>query len=96
MDQFPRLGKRELIYLLLFTRNYVVSIGEVCSSSGCLGWATLFYCVTLCAYHIIILVVVRHTPKLDLQSRCISNRKGIINQRVSQSQSYIYVYTQIY
>ena len=41
VDQFPRLGKRELIYLLLFSRNYVVSVGEVCSSSGCLGWATL-------------------------------------------------------
>ena len=36
---------------------------------------------------------VRHTPKLDLQSRRISNRKGIINQKVGQSQSYIYVYT---
>ena len=23
--------------MLLFTRNYVVSVGEVCSSSGCLG-----------------------------------------------------------
>ena len=54
MDQGPRLGKRELIYLLLFTRNYVVSIGEVCSSSGCLGWATLFYCDTPCAFHMII------------------------------------------
>ena len=56
MDQFPRLGKRELIYLLLFTLNYVVSVGEVCSSSGCLGWATLFYCGTPCAFHIIILM----------------------------------------
>ena len=26
MDQLPRLGKRELICLLLFTRNYVVSV----------------------------------------------------------------------
>ena len=42
MDQLPRLGKRELIYLLLFTCNYSVSDGEVSSSSGCLGWATLF------------------------------------------------------
>ena len=38
---------RELIYLLLFTSNYAVSVGEVSSSSGCLGWATLFfYCGT--------------------------------------------------
>ena len=43
MDQLPRLGKRELICLLLFTCNYVVSGGEVSSSSGCLGWATLFF-----------------------------------------------------
>ena len=46
MDQLPRLGKRELICLLLFTCNYVVLFGEVSSSSGCLGWATLFYCGT--------------------------------------------------
>ena len=38
-----RLGKRELIYMLVFTYNYVVSVGELSSSSGCLGWATLFY-----------------------------------------------------
>ena len=41
VDQLPRLGKRELICLLLFTFNYVVSVGEGSSSSGCLGWATL-------------------------------------------------------
>ena len=29
--------------------------GEVSSSSGCLGWATLFYCGTPWAFHIIIL-----------------------------------------
>ena len=33
----------ELIYLLI-TCNYVVSVGKVSSSPGCLGWATLFYC----------------------------------------------------
>ena len=32
--------------------------GEVSSSSGCLGWATLFYCGTPWAFHIII--VKRH------------------------------------
>ena len=36
----------ELICLLLFTYNCVVSVGEVFPSSGCLGWATLFYCDT--------------------------------------------------
>ena len=29
VDQFPLLGKRGRIYMLLFTRNYVVSVGEV-------------------------------------------------------------------
>ena len=43
MDQLPRLGKRGLVYLLLFTCKYVVSVGEASSSSGCLGWATLFF-----------------------------------------------------
>ena len=46
VDQLPRLGKRMLICLLLFTCNYVVSVRRVSSSSGCLGWATLFYCGT--------------------------------------------------
>ena len=54
MDHLPRLGKRELIYLLLFTCNNVVSVGEVSSSSGFLGWATLFNCGTPLAFHIII------------------------------------------
>ena len=46
VDQLPRWGKRELICLLLFTCNYVVPFGEVSISSGCLGWATVFYCGT--------------------------------------------------
>ena len=41
MDQKLRLGKRELNCLLLFTCNYVVSVGEVFSSFGCLGKSTL-------------------------------------------------------
>ena len=41
MDQLPPLGKRELICLLLFTCNYVVSIREVSSSSG--AWDELLY-----------------------------------------------------
>ena len=31
--------------------------GEVSSSSGCLGWATLFYCGTPLAFHIVILQI---------------------------------------
>ena len=36
--------------------------GEVSSSSGCLGWATLFYCGTPLAFHIIILVLITSVP----------------------------------
>ena len=39
LDRLPRLGKGELVCLLLFTCNYVVSVGEGSSSSGRLGWA---------------------------------------------------------
>ena len=46
MDQLPRLGKRELTCLLLFTCNYVVSVGEVSSYSGRLECTELFYCGT--------------------------------------------------
>ena len=55
MDQLPRLGKRELNCLLLFTCNYVVSVGEVSSSSVCLGWATSFYCGSPWTFHITIM-----------------------------------------
>ena len=40
------VGEKRLICLLLFTCNFVVFVGEVSSSSGCLGRATLFYCGT--------------------------------------------------
>ena len=40
---YKREEKRELICLLLFTCNYVVSVWRGFSSSGCLGWATIFY-----------------------------------------------------
>ena len=55
MDQLPWLGKRELICLLLFTCNYLVSVRRG-FLFGCLGWATLYYCGTPRAFHIIILL----------------------------------------
>ena len=33
----------------------MVSVGEDSSYSGCLGWATLLYCGTPCAFYVIIL-----------------------------------------
>ena len=41
MDQLPRLGKRELICLLFFTCSYMVSVGDISSSSG--AWDGLCY-----------------------------------------------------
>ena len=42
-DQLPWLGNRELICLLSFTCNYVVSVWR---GFLFLGWAALFYCGT--------------------------------------------------
>ena len=69
MDQLPRFQKRELIGLLMLNCNYVGSVGGVSSSSGCLGWATLFYCGTPCAFHIIILLVLRLIFKYPLKEQ---------------------------
>ena len=41
MDQLPQLVKRELICLLLFTCNYVVSVGEFPLPLG--AWDGLHY-----------------------------------------------------
>ena len=46
VDQLPRLEKREIICLPLFTCNYLISVAEVSSSSRYLRMATLFYCGT--------------------------------------------------
>ena len=54
MDQLPRLGKRELISLMLFACNYVVSVRRGFLLPGCLGWATVFYCGTPSAFRVII------------------------------------------
>ena len=42
MDPLPRMGKGELVFLISFTCNYMVSV----SSSWCFGCATVFYCGT--------------------------------------------------
>ena len=49
-------------------------LGEVSSSPGCLGWATLFYCGTPRAFHIII---------LDEQI-CISRQKEVYERKVNE------------
>ena len=47
--------------------------GEVSSSSGCLGWAALFYCGTPCALHIIIFHLTTVALRLAL-STCETNQ----------------------
>ena len=73
INYVPWLGKRELICLLLLTCDFVVSVGEVSSSTGCLGWATLFHCGTPCAFHIIILQFPWQHACLREISRCLSS-----------------------
>ena len=40
------VGEERANLSAIVTCNYVVFVGEVSSSSKCLGWATLFYCGT--------------------------------------------------
>ena len=46
VDQLPRFGKRELIFCYYLLVIMWFLFGEISSSSGCLGWAALFYCGT--------------------------------------------------
>ena len=52
--------------------------GEVSSSSGCLGWATLFYCGTPWAFHLIILLIVEANELLHVYVTCKNLSEGII------------------
>ena len=54
--------------------------GEVSSSSGCLGWGTLFYCGTPCAFHIVI-------------SNCITDDMQTCNIDGLMLVGLLYVYT---
>ena len=55
LDQVPRLGKKELICLLSFTCNYVVSVRRGFLFLLVLGKGCVFYCGTPWAFHILIL-----------------------------------------
>ena len=83
MDQFSRLGKSIFIcYCLLvimwfLLERFVIPLG---------AWDGLRYFIVALPVPSILLFLWT-APKLDLQSRRISDRKGIINQTVGQSQS---------
>ena len=55
MDQLPRLGKRELVCLLLFTCNYVVSVRRGFLFFWVHGMDYVIYCGTPWTFHIMIL-----------------------------------------
>ena len=55
MDQLPRLGKRELICLLLFTCNYVVSVSRGFLFLWVLGMGYVTLLLHSPSLHIIIL-----------------------------------------
>ena len=57
MDQLPRLGKRELICLLLFTCNYVVSVWRGFLFLWVLGMGYVILLWHSLSLHIIILIV---------------------------------------
>ena len=63
MDQLPRLGKRELICLLLFTCNYVVFVRGGSLFLWVLGMGYVIFCGTPWAFHIIISNPGRAIPK---------------------------------
>ena len=46
--------EQRAVFLLLFTRNFVVSVRRSSSSSGCLEKAALFNCGSPWAFHITI------------------------------------------
>ena len=64
--KLPRLGKRELIFLLYITRNYVVSVRSGVLFLLGLGYAVLFYCGTPWAFHIIIMLSLKKIRESDV------------------------------
>ena len=54
-DQLPWLGKRELICLLSFTCNYVVSIQRGFLFLLAIGMGCVIFCGTPWAFHIVIM-----------------------------------------
>ena len=58
--------------------------GEVSSSSGCLGWATLFYCGTPWAFHIIIF----YRRHYELISKYNVGLKSLLHQGLSEPEFY--------
>ena len=63
MDQLPRLGKRELICLLLFTCNYVVSVWRGFLFLWVLGMGYVILLWHSLSFSLIILISKKETSK---------------------------------
>ena len=70
MDQLPRLGKRELICLLLFTCNYVVSVWRGFLFLWVLRMGHVILLWHSLSLHIIILYLYNKTELLSSGSQC--------------------------
>ena len=70
MDQLPRLGKRELICLLLFTCNYVVSVwrGFLFLWVLWMGYVILLWHLLSLSLIILIVICIRYCMVVDCMS----------------------------
>ena len=89
MDQLPRLGKRELICLLLFTCNYVVSVWR-----GFLFFWVLGMGYVILLWHSLSLpLIIFHEDKRDRGGRDREREKDIDKQHEELIQvDRVYVY----
>ena len=83
MDQLPRLGKRELICLLLFTCNYVVSVWRGFLFLWVLGMGyviLLWHSLSLPYYRVIALISANIVPSLDIEGRKLASVRRYQNE----------------
>ena len=83
MDQLPRLGKRELICLLLFTCNYVVSVWRGFLFLWVLGMGYVILLWHSLNLHIIILQYIIMKSLDPLRTKKIFIRKKLGHTAVS-------------
>ena len=78
MDQLPRLGKRELICLLLFTCNYVVSVWRGFLFLWVLGMGYVILLWHSLSLHIIILYLAFTLGNLNMKSEHLVGRSFLL------------------
>ena len=84
MDQLPRLGKRELVCLLLFTCNYVVSVwrGFLFLWVPGMGYVILLW-HSLSLPLIILILILRHQiHEIEKIQNSVMNQQAILLQKI--------------